>query len=128
MAWEVIAAPKRRGGCGQNKDNCIVIAFENACGKKDGKAIAFRIGISVAKQLRWQKGDRVSIVRDGETIGMRRLSGKSNDGWILSQASNGQSLRFKLVNDSLMKVLVPGDVVDPLISGDVVVIGEARAK
>jgi hypothetical protein len=27
-----------------------------------------------------------------------------------------------------VKVLIPGDLVDPLISGDVVVIGEAKSK
>jgi hypothetical protein len=128
MAWEVIAAPKRRGGTSVNKSNCIVIAHEKACGKKSGMALSFRIGSDVAKQLRWQKGDRVSFVRDGDAIGMRRLCSKATDGWILSGATNGTSLRFKIVNDDMMKVLIPGDLVDPLISGDVVVIGEAKSK
>lgn len=130
MAWEVIAVPKRRGGTSVNKANCIVIALEKACGKKSGMALSFRIGSDVAKQLRWQKGDRVSFVREGDTIGMRRLcsKAKATDGWILSGATNGTSLRFKIVNEYLMKVLIPSDLVDPLISGDIVVIGESKSK
>jgi hypothetical protein len=128
MAWELIAAPKRRGGTSVNKANCIVIAHEKACGKKSGMALSFRIGSEVAKQLRWQKGDRVSFVRDGDAIGMRRMPSKSTDGWILGGATNGTALRFKIVSDDLMKLLVPGDLVDPIIAGDVVVIGEIKCK
>ena len=123
MGWEFIAKPKRMRCNG--KLNSIVVSFEKACGKQEGMAIAFRIGIEIAKAMRWQKGDRVAPVRDGDMVGLRRLPSKSSDGWILSQ-SGGSSLRFKMVNDDLMKLLTPGEVVDPLMSGDVVVIGEAK--
>ena len=128
MAWEVMASPKRAGRNSGSKENSIVIGLEKSCGKKDGMSVSFRIGVEVAKSLRWQKGDRVVIVRDGDTIGLRRTAGKSSEGWVLSQSGSGNALRFKIVNDAMAKSLTMGEVIDPLIAGDVVVIGEANNK
>lgn len=128
MGWDVIAAPQRRGPIGIDRANSIVVSFEKAGGKTDRMAVAFRIGSQVAKSLRWQKGDRVVVVRDGVAIGLRRVSGKSTDGYSLAQATNGNALRFEMVNDDLMSVIDPCSIDDPMIEGDVVVFAEAKNK
>jgi hypothetical protein len=128
MGWYVIGKPQRKGGGdGSDKSNAIVISNEKAGGKSDRMAIAFRIGDRVTKAMRWQKGDRIAIVRDGVLIGLRRVVGDSKEGFVLSQTS-GSSLRFKFVNYDLMELIAVGTVQDPIIAGDVVVVCEAKSK
>ena len=126
MGWDIIGKPQRKGGGdGSDKSNAIVISNEKAGGKSDRMAVAFRIGHKVAKAMKWQKGDRIAIVRDGVLIGLRRVVGDSKEGFVLSQ-TNGGSLRFKFVNYVLMELIAAGVVQDPIISGDVVVVCEAK--
>lgn len=126
MSWEIIALPKHRGGKGKQNDNSIIVTHENPSGGSKLNSICIRVGTSVAKKMRWQKGDVVVVVRDGDAVGIRRTPGKSGHGWTLSQASDRSTMRIKIVSAELLAVLLPCEIADPLISGDVVVIGEAK--
>lgn len=126
MTWEVMATPKHRGGKGKQNENSIVVSHEKPSGGSKIQSICIRVGTAVAKKMRWQKGDIVVVVRDGDAVGIRRVSGKSGQGWTLSQASSKCSMRVKIVSAELLEVLLPCDVTDPLISGDVVVVGEVK--
>jgi hypothetical protein len=123
-----MATPKHRGGKGKTNENSVVVTHEKPSGGSKIKSICVRIGTSVAKKMRWQKGDVVVVVRDGEAVGIRRVPGKSGHGWTLSQASDRSTMRVKIVSAELLEVLLPCEIADPLISGDVVVIGEARKE
>jgi hypothetical protein len=126
MSWEVIATPKHRGGKGKQNHNSIVVTHEKPSGGSKIPSICIRVGSSVAKKMRWQKGDVVVVVRDGDAVGIRRIPGKSGHGWTLSQASDTATMRVQLVSAELLAVLLPCEIADPLISDDVVVIGEAK--
>ena len=126
MAWEVMATPKHRGGKGRQNENSIVVTHEKPSGGSKIQSICIRVGIAVAKKMRWQKGDIVVVVRDGEAVGLRRVSGKSGQGWTLSQANANSTMRVKIVSAELLSVLLPCEIEYPLISGDVVVVGEAK--
>jgi len=126
LSWEIIATPKHRGGKGKQNDNSIIVTHEKPSGGSKLNSICIRVGTSVAKKMRWQKGDVVVVVRDGDAVGIRRTPGKSGHGWTLSQASDRSTMRIKIVSAELLAVLLPCEIADPLISGDVVVIGEAK--
>ena len=120
-----MATPKHRGGKGKTNENSVVVTHEKPSGGSKVKSICIRIGVSVAKKMRWQKGDIIVVVRDGDAVGIRRVSGKSIHGWTLSQASDNSTMRVKIVSAELLDVLRACEIADPLISGDVVVIGES---
>ena len=121
-----MATPKHRGGKGRQNENSIVVTHEKPSGGSKIQSICIRVGIAVAKKMRWQKGDIVVVVRDGEAVGIRRVSGKAGHGWTLSQANANSTMRVKIVSAELLEVLLPCEIEYPLISGDVVVVGEAK--
>jgi hypothetical protein len=126
MGWEVFVEPQHRGGAAKYASDTVVITHEKSSGGSRTLSVAFRIGSDVVSAMRWQAGDRVTTVRNGDIVGIKRVSTKTAIGWTLTKASSGKNLRFKCCSKELLESLPIGVITNPIVDGDVLVLGEVK--
>jgi hypothetical protein len=128
MAWEVFIEPQYRGSATKYASDTVVIKHEKSSGGSTALSVAFRIGSDVVSAMRWQAGDKVTTVRNGDIVGIKRVSAKTAIGWTLTKASSGKNLRFKCCSKELLESLPVGVIANPIVDGDVLVLGEVKRK
>jgi len=90
------------------------------------KAVQIRIGANIVAKMRWQLGDNICLVCDGNVVGLKRAKANAKKtGWALCKSGASKTtFRMRIYQQSAVDRIQPQEICSPLIDGDVVILFE----